>query len=129
VSGSLSYTLHHHPLDPSSRRVRLALAEKGVACEFVIEKPWEPTAELLALNPSSELPVLVITEGKEREVLADAQAISEFLDETHAAESMLGKDPYARAEVRRLIGWFERKFYNEVSLPLFGEKAFKRLQG
>lgn len=129
MSGPASYTLHHHPLDPSSRRVRLALAEKGVVCDFVIEKPWEPSAELLQMNPSGELPVLVVTEGKDRHTLSDPQAISEYLDETHAAESLLGKDPYMRAEVRRLIGWFERKFYHEVTLPLVGEKAFKRLQG
>jgi glutathione S-transferase len=129
VSGPASYTLHHHPLDPSSRRVRLALAEKGVACELIVEKPWEPTEELLSLNPSGELPVLVITENKDRDVLADPQAISEYLDETTAAESLLGKDPLMRAEVRRLIGWFERKFYTEVTLPLVGEKGFKRLMG
>jgi glutathione S-transferase len=109
--------------------VRLALAEKGVACAFVIEKPWEPSVDLLALNPSGELPVLTIAEDKERHIIADAQAISEYLDETSAAESMLGKDPYMRAEVRRLIGWFEGKFFNEVTGPLVAEKAMKRLKG
>ena len=109
--------------------MRLALAEKGVTCDFIIEKPWEPSPELLALNPSGELPVLVITENKEHHILADAQAISEYLDETHAAESLLGKDPFMRAEVRRLIGWFDRIFYQQVTSLLVGEKAVKRLQG
>lgn len=122
-----SYRLYHHPLDPLSRRVRLALAEKGVACDFIVEKPWEPSEDVLALNPSGELPVLAITEGKEGHVIADANAISEYLDETSAAESLLGKSPFHRAEVRRLIGWFDRKFYLEVTGPLVFEKAFKRL--
>ena len=124
-----SYTLYHHPFDPPSRRVRLALAEKGVVCDFVIEKPWDPSQELLALNPSGELPVLTVTEGKEKHVIADAQAISEFLDETHAAESLLGKDLYRRTEVRRLTAWFDRKFFYEVAEPLIAEKAIKRLCG
>lgn len=126
---TISYRLLHHPLDPPSRRVRLALAEKGVACDFTVEKPWEPSADALALNPSGELPILVVTEGKDSHTLTDAQAICEYLDETSAAASLLGKDPFNRAEVRRLIGWFDRKFYSEVTQPLVAEKALKRLQG
>ncbi|HEU0118514.1 MAG TPA: glutathione S-transferase family protein [Alphaproteobacteria bacterium] len=126
---SISYRLYHHPLDASSRRVRLALAEKAVACDFVIEKPWEPSADFLALNPSGEVPVLVIEQGGDKHMLADAQAICEYLDETQAAATLLGKDPYARAEVRRLVGWFDGKFAREVTMPLLGEKALKRLAG
>jgi glutathione S-transferase len=124
-----TYRLYHHPFDAPSRRVRLALAEKGVACDMVIEKPWDPSADLLALNPTGEVPVLTVTEGNERQVVADAQAICEYLDETHAAQSLLGKDPLARAEVRRLIGWFDGKFRREVAEPIIGEKALKRLKG
>jgi len=109
--------------------VRLALGEKGVACDFVIERPWDPSDDLLALNPSGEVPVLTVEEGKHKHVIADAQAICEYLDETHAATSLLGKDPFARAEVRRLIGWFDHKFQLEVTDLIAGEKAFKRLTG
>lgn len=126
---SPSYRLYHHPLDPSSRRVRLALAEKAVACDYVIEKYWDPSADFLALNPSGEVPVLTIEQDKERQVLAYAQAICEYLDETQAAPTLLGKDPLARAEVRRLVGWFDTKFQREVTVPLVGEKALKRLAG
>jgi len=126
---SLTYHLYHHPLDAPSRRVRLALAEKSVPCEFTIEKPWDPQPEFLALNPALEVPLLVAEQGGEKQVFADAGAICEYLDETQAAPTMLGKDPVARAEVRRLIGWFDRKFAREVSDLLVGEKALKRLKG
>lgn len=125
----ISYRLYHHPFDASARRVRLALAEKNVPCDFVIEKTWDPSAAFLALNPAGEVPVLVCEEGKEREVICDAQAICEFLEETQEGQTLLGKDPVARAEVRRLIGWFERKFNAEVTEFLAGEKAMKRLRG
>lgn len=100
-----------------------------MACAFEIEKPWEPSADLLALNPAGEIPVLVCDHGKDRYVLSDAAAICEYLDETTAAETLLGKVPHVRAEVRRLVGWFERKFAGEVTNFLVGEKALKRLQG
>ncbi len=126
---TISYRLYHHPLDAPSRRVRLALAEKNVTCDFVIEKPWSPGSDFPALNPAGEVPVLVCTDGKDREVLADAQAICEFLEETQEGPTLLGKDPLLRAEVRRLIGWFDRKFASEVTAFLVGEKALKRLSG
>ena len=123
-----TYRLYHHPLDPFSRRVRLALAEKNVACDLMIEKPWDPGPDLLAANPAGEVPVLVIEDGKARDALSDASAICEFLDETEKP-SLLGKGAIARAEVRRLAGWFDRKFHWEVTAFLLGEKALKRLTG
>ncbi len=125
----ITYNLLHYPLDPASRRVRLALAEKGVACELIVEKPWQPSADLLEMNPCGAVPVLTVSEGKDRRYLSDAEAIIEYLDETCAAESLLGKDPFMRAEVRRLIGWFSHKFYADVTAPLLQEKVFKRMQG
>jgi glutathione S-transferase len=124
-----TYRLYHYPLDPRSRRVRLALAEKNITCDMVIEKPWNPSSELVALNAAAEVPVLTIDEGKDRHVIADAQAICEYLDETSAAVSLLGKDPFMRAEVRRLIAWFDTKFQREVTDLLSQEKVWKRLKG
>ncbi|MGE3624157.1 MAG: glutathione S-transferase family protein, partial [Bdellovibrionales bacterium] len=102
---------------------------KGVACDFRVEKPWDPSAELLAINPSGEVPVLVVKENDQPHVLADAAAICEYLDETQAAGTLIGKAPLLRAEVRRLVGWFDRRFHWEVTVFLLGEKALKRLTG
>ncbi len=123
-----TYHLYHHPLSPASRRVRLALAEKNVACALVLEKPWDPSPVLRALNPAADVPVLVIEQDGDKQVLAEAQAICEYLDETHPG-TLLGKTPWERAETRRLIGWFDRKMQAEVTDLLIGEKALKRLCG
>ncbi len=123
------YRLYHHPLDPASRRVRLTLAEKGVEFDLAVEKPWDPSADLAALNPAAEVPVLHITQNGETIILSDPAAICEFLDETHAAASLLGKTPSERAEVRRLVGWFDTKFRREVTDYLLHEKVVKRLRG
>jgi len=123
-----TYHLYHHPLDPSSRLVRLCLAEKGVACALVLEKPWEPSEIIASLNPAAEVPVLVIEQDGEKQVLCDAQAICEYMDETHPG-SLLGKTPLERAEARRLLGWFDRKMRAEVTTLLLNEKAIKRLRG
>jgi glutathione S-transferase len=117
--------LIHFPLDPGSRKIRLLLAEKGVECAYAEERPWERREEFLALNPAGEVPVLVDGEV----VVSDAQAIAEYLEETHPSPPLLGGDPKARAEVRRLTAWFDRKFCREVTAHLVEEKIGKRLSG
>ena len=109
--------------------MRLTLAEKGLVCEVVLEKPWEPRPDYLQLNPAGEVPTLVITHDAETLVLANATAICEYLEETQAGPTLLGRDPAHRAEVRRLVQWFEVKTWHEVTEHLVGEKAIKRLQG
>lgn len=122
------YLLYHHPFDPASRRIRLALAERGVSASLVLEKPWEPSAALRALNPAGEVPVLIVDAGGEKQIVIDGQAICEYLDETHTG-TLLGRTPLERAETRRLIAWFDRKMHKEVTELLVGEKAVKRLCG
>jgi glutathione S-transferase len=118
--------LYHFPLDAASRKIRLMLAEKGLACELREERPWERREEFLALNPAGEVPVLVTEAGL---ALADHRAIAEYLEETHPTPALIGGDPSARAEVRRLAGWFEDKFHREVTAYLVEEKISKRLAG
>ncbi|MDR3516417.1 MAG: glutathione S-transferase family protein [Azospirillaceae bacterium] len=118
------YTLLHFPLCPFSRKIRLALAEKGIAFGATIERPWERREEFLMLNPASEVPVLI---DDEQLVIAHHNAISEFLEEGHPEPSLLGATLEDRAEVRRLVGWFDDKFNREVTENLVGEKLIKRL--
>ena len=123
------FRLHHHPLDPPSRRVRLALAEKKIAFEAVIEKPWDPRADYLTLSPSGDVPTLVIEGNHTKVVIPEATAICEYLEETTEGPDLLGPTPEARAEARRLVAWFETKMFTECTSRIVGEKAIKRLQG
>ena len=123
------YRLYHHPLDPPSRRVRLALGEKILAFDAVVEKPWAPRPDYLELSPAGDVPTLVIQTGDEQLVVADATAICEYLEETQPTPTLLGDAPVERAEVRRLVQWFERKTWHEVTTYFVTEKAIKRLRG
>lgn len=116
--------LHHFCLQPFSRTLRIALREKGLDFELVEERPGERRDELLRLNPSGEVPVLVEADGS---AYADCQAIAEYLDEVYPEPSLIGRGPAARAEVRRLAGWFDNKFNREVTARLLDEKIMKRL--
>jgi len=120
-------TLYHYPLCPHSRFARLALGELGLEVELVEERTWERRDVFLGLNPACATPVLV-----EDQVVAipGADVIAEWLDETRGAASgdrrLLPVAPHPRVEVRRLVTWFNHKFFEEVSGPLVAEKVYKR---
>lgn len=120
--------LTHFRLCPLSRSIRLALAECDLEFELEEERAWEWGAGLLALNPSGELPVLEIA-GEA--VLCGAYSIVEYLDEgadigglrERRRLRLLPGSREDRAEVRRLVDWFHRKFHSEVSRHLLAEKV------
>ncbi len=117
-------TLIHFVLDPFSRRMRLALAEYGVAVALVEEQPWEPDPQLIEINPAGTLPVYLEDGG---DAVCGVEAIGEYLEEIHHGKvSLIPGDATARAEVRRLTGWFDTKFYAEVSEPVVTEKLVRR---
>ena len=118
--------IYHLWLSPASRKVRLALGEKKLEFDLVVEKTWERRPEFLALNPTGKVPVMVEEDGA---VYADSQAICEYLDECHPEPPLLGREPSVRAEVRRLVAWFDEKFRFEVTDNLVGEKVLKRFLG
>ncbi len=126
---SLDLTLLHFPLDPASRQVRLALGEKRLPFTEEAVRYWERPAALVKLNPSGLTPVLVVAGGREPLVLCESRAILDHLEETHPEPPLLGRDPAERAEARRLLHWYDRKFDYEVGGFLLHEKMEKRLLG
>ncbi len=117
--------VYHLPLSPFARKVRLALAEKKLEFELRVERVWERRENFLAINPAGDVPVLIDDDGT---ILADSVAITEYLEETVPQPALHGQDAKERAEVRRLVAWFDRKFNAEVTDNLVGEKVVKRMQ-
>lgn len=101
------------------------MKEKNLEYTLVEERPWERRIEFIAINPAAEVPVLI----DDRLVVCDNFAISEYLEERFPERSLLGSTYAQRAEVRRLVGWFDIKFFSEVTRNLLYEKYFKRVSG
>lgn len=120
-------TLFHHPFCPHSRFVRLALGEHGLDLRLVEERPWERRQAFLTLNPAGTTPVL-IAEGAPP--IPGAAIAAEYLDEAHGAaigeRRLLPGGIAERIEVRRLMAWFNEKFFEEASGPLVTERIYKR---
>jgi len=116
--------LYHYWFSPFSRAVRVALKEKNIDFEMILELPWARRHEFVALNPAATVPVMLCGDGL---VLTGSYAIREYLEEDgDAGASLLGQTPTERAEVRRLIDWFDVKFNEEVTSLVIMEKVMKR---
>jgi len=122
-------TLFHHPFCPHSRFIRVALGEYAIEHTLVEERAWERREEFLLLNPAGQTPVLV-AEGYP--AVPGAGVISEYLAERYgptegsSERNLLGKRMSDRIEARRLVAWFNEKFFTEVSQPLVTERVYKR---
>ncbi|MGE0417020.1 MAG: glutathione S-transferase family protein [Acetobacteraceae bacterium] len=118
--------LHHLPLSPYCRKVRLVMAEKRLTFELRLEKAWERRPDYLDLNPAGTVPTLIEDNGL---AVPDSTVICEYLDEAYPDSGLMGRTLAERVEVRRLAAWFDGKFAQEVTQNLFGEKLMRRLAG
>lgn len=119
------WQLYQFPLCPFSRKVRLLLGEKGVGYELVRESPWLRRDEFVDMNPAGQTPV--ITDPARGILLMDSMAICEYFEETIDKAAMINGSATGRAEIRRLVTWFDTHFYNDVTAPLLHERMIKRL--
>ena len=116
--------LYHSPLCPFSRKVRIALVEKGLAFDLQPVKYWEKNPDYFAINPMGQVPALLDGEGGD--AIVDSVVILEYLDDAYTDNNLHGSDARIRAEARRIAAWFDRKFYEEAGLYLLTEKIHKR---
>ncbi|WP_065432464.1 glutathione S-transferase family protein [Ehrlichia ruminantium] len=114
-------TLYHFPLCPFSRKVRIFLKEKKFNFHQIEENPWKKREDFIKINPVCQVPVLISGQY----VIADSQAICEYIEELYDSIPMLSSSLYIRAIVRKLIFWIDYKFYNEVTRYIINEKISK----
>lgn len=96
--------LYWHPFSIFPRRVRIALREKGLACEEVeVDLPGGAlaTPAFRRLNPFGQVPVL----EDAGLVVAESIAILEYVEERHPTPPLLPRDAAGRATVRQLMLW------------------------
>jgi len=96
-------TLYHGWRSSASRRVRLCLAEKGLAFESRIidlTRMEHHSPAYLKLNPNGVIPLLILDDGRS---LYESGTICEWLDETYPEPPLRPADPYGRAVMRNWI--------------------------
>jgi glutathione S-transferase len=114
--------LVHHTTSPFARKIRLQMSEKKMLFVLKEEEPWRLSSDVYKLNPAGELPVF-LNDGN---VIVGHYAISEYLEETSKEIPLIYGLARQKAEIRRMIDWFDNKFYREVYRNIVVEKVYKR---
>ena len=93
-------TLYHGVTSTCSKRVRMALAEKGVEWDSVhldLSRRDNLEPEYLKINPNGVVPTLITENGT---VIIESTVILEYLDDAYPDIPLKPDDPIARARMR-----------------------------
>ncbi len=131
VAKHSSMVFYSNGADHYSQRVRLVLAEKGVAVEIIDADPANLPEDLLDLNPYNTLPTLIDRDL----VLYESQVIMEYLDERFPHPPLLPVYPVARAQSRLYMYRIQKDWCGHVDTIMAGrsketviDKARKELR-
>jgi glutathione S-transferase len=106
--------LHGFSISPSHNKVKLALLEKGIAFEEVMQRPSQDET-FLAHSPMGKIPTMEV-DGK---IFAESGAMLEYLENAYPAAPLLPIDPFERAKCREMM--------QVIELYMSGSSASGRL--
>src|SRR6202521_4102966 len=96
--------LYHSAASPNSRRVRIFVAEKGIAIPLVpvdLAKTEQHSEAYRAINPRRVVPTLMLEDGT---AIGEVPAICRYIEETHPTPPLLGET----AKEKALVTMWER---------------------
>jgi glutathione S-transferase len=86
------------PGSPFVRKVRIVLAEKDIAYDYIVARASTPDSPVPPFNPLAKIPTLVRDDGR---ALYDSTVIVEYLDALGNGPKLIPEDFESRIEVRR----------------------------
>lgn len=108
-------TVHGAPASPFVRKVRVALAEKGLEYTLNPVSPFGPDPEFRKLSPLGKIPAL--TDGEAS--LPDSSVICAYLERKYPERPIYPSDPYAYGRAL----WFE-EYADSALVAVIGPKIF-----
>lgn len=94
--------LHGFSISPNHNKVKLALLEKGIEFEEVMQLPSQDES-FLANSPMGKIPLMEV-DGK---FFAESLAMLDYLDKVYPAAPLLPADPFDRAKCREMMQMIE----------------------
>ena len=113
--------LHYHPLSTYSRRVRMALIEKGLEAELIeldMARGAHREPGYLALNPYGRVPTL----EDDGLVLYESTAILEYLEATHPSPPLVPADARGRALVAMHMKLCDIQLARQTGIIIFPKR-------
>ena len=109
------------PISNYYNKVRIAVLEKGVACDLDPTCRPSQKEDFVARTPLGKVPFLELAGT----TLAESQVICEYLEDAFPQRPLYPRDPLERARVRELIAFIELHV-ELVARRLYGQVFFGR---
>jgi len=116
--------LYHYPICPLSRQIRVYLKELDTEFTMIKVDYWLRNQKFLYLNPAGTLPVLEEPFGL---IISGIYPITEYLYEKYPNFNFMDEEADIRCEIRRLLSWFNEKFYREITKIFIDEKVVRSI--
>ena len=121
--------LYHGATSTCSKRVRIALAEKGLAWEshhMVLARRENLEPWYLELNPNGVVPTL----DHDGRILYESNVIIDYLDEAFPEVPLRPADPFARAHMRIWLDRIEHVLHRNINtVSWIKQERYKRFEG
>jgi glutathione S-transferase len=123
---------------PYARKVRIALAEKGLPFELVTEVPWDTATTVPLHNPLEKLPVLLLPDGGS---VYESSYILHWLELRHPETPLLPSDPDGILAARRfevlcdgicdavVLTFFERQRAEDARSVPWLDRQCRKIEG
>lgn len=122
------YELIGSAMSPFVRKVRAAMALKGLAYDLTEISIFDPPDWFAAISPLRRIPVL-----RDRErggaVLNDSSVICHYLDTAHGGDRLLPQDPWERARALWIEEYMDTEFAFRMGMGLFRTRYVYPLMG
>ena len=115
-------------LSPFVRKVRVALAEKGLAYSLEPVNLFSPPPDYIEISPLKRVPAFRDTELPEpNNHLADSSVICDYLEHKYPTPPLYPKESYARARALWFEEYADTQIASNMVRPLFFERVVKKL--
>ncbi|KAK5716197.1 hypothetical protein LTR17_016539 [Elasticomyces elasticus] len=132
------WTLISASPSPYARKVRIALAEKGIPFHLQTEVPWDQTTVTPQYNPLEKLPVLILDD---KTAIYESHYILEWLEAKHPEPALLPSDIDERLFAKKVevvcdgmcdamvIAFFERMREPEKQSEPWKARQMRKVEG
>jgi glutathione S-transferase len=114
-------------VSPFVRKVRVVLAEKGVAYSLEQVSPFKPPPEFRAISPLGRIPVLRDTDEPEPNTLPDSSVICDYLEHKFPTPPLYPSDPMLRARALWYEEYGDSILAQTIGPGLFFERIVKKM--
>ena len=84
---------------PFSRKIRVVIREKNIACDEDIHNPWVSDSTVTGLNPLGQIPILTTDDQQQ---IFDSRVIFDYLEQLKPANPLLPSDPVEQIQTRKI---------------------------